>query len=45
MSGDEWFDAACLAAGRNLTRAEWADHIGADEPYRATCDRWPPSEA
>ncbi|MEM9515511.1 MAG: BTAD domain-containing putative transcriptional regulator [Actinomycetota bacterium] len=37
---DSWLERACLAAGRNLTQAEW-DLSGPDEPYRATCDRWP----
>ncbi len=28
---------ACVAAGRNLTRDEWVEFIGAEEPYRLTC--------
>ena len=32
-----WRDKACTVAGRNMTRAEWARHMPADEPYRATC--------
>jgi hypothetical protein len=35
-----WPDAACLAAGRNLTMQEWAASFGS-EPYRLTCDQWP----
>jgi WD40 repeat protein len=35
-----WPAAACLAAGRNLSRAEWVASFG-DEPYRVTCDGWP----
>lgn len=29
--------AACQVAGRNLTKAEWQNYIGADRPYRRTC--------
>ena len=36
---DEWPELACLAAGRNLTEAEW-DALGPGGPYRVTCDRW-----
>lgn len=42
LDPDEWQSAACRLAGRNLTRAEWADYLG-DEPYRATCPEWPPA--
>ena len=35
-----WLGSACLAAGRNLTRAEWDEYLGRDEPYRPTCTRW-----
>jgi len=34
-----WRAAACLEAGRNLTRAEFAQYIGG--PYHATCTQWP----
>ncbi len=34
-----WRAAACLEAGRNLTRAEWDLYIGGD--YRETCPQWP----
>jgi WD40 repeat protein len=37
MDPDSWQRAACLAAGRNLTDEEWAQYIGAGEPYRETC--------
>ncbi len=36
-----WESVACRAAGRNLTASEWADYIGEDTPYHATCDQWP----
>jgi DNA-binding beta-propeller fold protein YncE len=38
-----WPAAACLAAGRNLTKAEWVTSFG-DEPYRATCEQWPAND-
>ena len=37
---DEWFDVACRAAGRNLTRDEWIQFGPVDEPYRETCPQW-----
>jgi hypothetical protein len=40
---DSWQAKACLAAGRNLTRDEWLQYLP-DEPYRPTCDRWPPGQ-
>jgi WD40 repeat protein len=33
----DWADRGCRAAGRNLTKAEWARYLPADEPYRKTC--------
>ena len=42
LDPDEWQAIACRAAGRNLTRAEWAEYLG-DEIYRATCPEWPPA--
>jgi WD40 repeat protein len=39
----DWPVAACLAAGRNLTKAEWVASFG-DEPYRVTCDGWPAND-
>ncbi len=32
-----WRQMACAAANRNLTAAEWAVYMPANEPYRATC--------
>jgi hypothetical protein len=40
---DTWEAIACHAAGRNLTRDEWAEFLGDDTPYRATCAEWPPA--
>ena len=34
----DWYRGACQLAGRDLTRAEWDDHIGNLAPYHATCD-------
>jgi DNA-binding SARP family transcriptional activator/WD40 repeat protein/tRNA A-37 threonylcarbamoyl transferase component Bud32 len=36
-----WITAACQLAGRNLTREEWAAHIGSLAPYRPTCPDLP----
>lgn len=38
---DSWFDIACQAAGRNMTRDEWDRFGPRDEPYHATCPQWP----
>jgi hypothetical protein len=35
-----WEATACRIAGRNLTRAEWAEYLP-DRPYAATCAQWP----
>ena len=35
-----WQAKACLAGGRNLTRAEWAEHLPG-ESYRVSCPQWP----
>ena len=32
-----WVEAACKLAGRNLTEAEWRQHVG-DQQYRKTCE-------
>ena len=40
LDPSRWQEAACRAAGRNLTQAEWTEYVG-DEPYRATCPGWP----
>ncbi|HXZ15382.1 MAG TPA: hypothetical protein VEH77_05320, partial [Roseiarcus sp.] len=29
--------ALCLRAGRNLTKDEWAEYIGADPPWQSSC--------
>jgi WD40 repeat protein len=36
--GSQWdvVQRACIVAGRDLTPAEWTEHLG-DEPYRETC--------
>ncbi len=34
-----WQRAACVAAGRNLTKTEWATYVGGTP--RATCPQWP----
>jgi DNA-binding SARP family transcriptional activator/WD40 repeat protein len=36
LDPDEWSDAACETAGRNLTPEEWERYFG-DEPYHQTC--------
>ncbi len=36
LDPDRWEEQACVAAGRNLTREEWATYLG-DEPYHRTC--------
>jgi hypothetical protein len=36
----DWVVAACRAAGRNLTRAEWTELVGSSVPYHATCTQW-----
>ena len=37
---DDWETTACRVAGRNLTKAEWAQYLP-DRPYRMTCPQWP----
>jgi WD40 repeat protein len=44
MDPQRWASQACAAAGRNLTRQEWADLVGEGEPYQATCPQWPAGE-
>jgi WD40 repeat protein len=34
-------EEACRTANRNLTCEEWRDYIGADKPYRKTCEELP----
>ncbi len=36
-----WEGIACGLAGRNLTRAEWAQYLPG-RPYQQTCPQWPP---
>ena len=36
----EWEGTACRIAGRNLTKAEWAQYLPS-QPYRVTCPQWP----
>jgi WD40 repeat protein/class 3 adenylate cyclase len=38
---DAWEAYACRVAGRNLSRAEWADLVP-DRPYQVTCPDHPP---
>ncbi len=35
-----WMKRACEIAGRNFTRAEWAQYFSTDK-YRKTCEQWP----
>jgi WD40 repeat protein len=35
-----WPAQLCSRAGRNLTRAEWDEYVGA-QPYRRQCPQWP----
>jgi hypothetical protein len=41
LDPDHWVEAACDLAGRNLTQAEWDQHIGDLAPYRTTCPQFP----
>ncbi|HXJ64242.1 MAG TPA: BTAD domain-containing putative transcriptional regulator [Actinomycetota bacterium] len=36
-----WERQACLVAGRNFTKAEWARYVG-DRPYEDVCPEYPP---
>jgi len=38
---EDLLEAACSVLPRNLTRDEWNNYVGADEPYRATCPNLP----
>ena len=40
VSPSSWQRTACRLAGRNLTRAEWAQYFPG-QAYRSTCARWP----
>ena len=39
-----WAAIACDVAGRNLTTAEWEQHMPSGEPYEATCSQYPSGE-
>ena len=39
LDRNHWQDLACRIAGRNLTRAEWAQYLPG-RTYHATCRRW-----
>jgi hypothetical protein len=40
LDPERWLEAACQLAGRNLTRAEFDQHIGDLEPCRQTCPQY-----
>jgi WD40 repeat protein len=40
LDPSNWQTTACRLAGRNLTRAEWAQYIP-ELPYQTTCPQWP----
>ncbi len=42
LSVSGWIRRACDLAGRNLTRQEWSEYVGA-EPYQRTCPNFPAS--
>jgi hypothetical protein len=37
LDPQDWVDAACRLAGRNLTKAEWDTYLGTLGDYHATC--------
>lgn len=39
MVPSSWVQKACQRAGRNFTRAEWAEYFP-NEEYRKTCEQW-----
>jgi WD40 repeat protein len=41
LDSTSWEATGCRQVGRNLTRDEWIEFIGPDEPYRPTCPEWP----
>ena len=41
LDSELWRTQACVAAGRNLTQAEWERWLPPGEPYRAICPHWP----
>ena len=44
LDPEVWREAACAAAGRNMTRDEWARTMGG-QPYGATCEQWSEASA
>jgi WD40 repeat protein len=34
-------EAACFAAGRNMTQAEWSQYLPNQGPYQRVCSQWP----
>ena len=38
---DAWSKAACLAAGRNMSKAEWDQFIGPEKGYMPLCKQYP----
>jgi WD40 repeat protein len=39
-----WMLRACDHAGRNLSKQEWDEFIGAERPYHRTCPQFPPGD-
>lgn len=37
-------DEACARLTRNLTKEEWRQYLGDEEPYRKTCEKLPEPE-
>jgi len=37
---DWYIEQLCSRAGTNLSRSDWANVIGPDEPWRPTCPNW-----
>jgi WD40 repeat protein len=40
LTPETWIETSCQRAGRNFTRAEWAQYFP-NEEYRITCEQWP----
>jgi WD40 repeat protein len=41
---NSWISRACTIAGRNLSKQEWDEFIGAERPYHRTCPQFPPGD-
>ena len=41
LNPHDWQTAACVLAGRNLSRQEWQTYLANTEPYAKTCPQWP----